>query len=448
MGGDDTAAAAHAIVLSASSICEEVEHLWDVLTYVSIPADFLTDTRDQWKVNHETEPMARAFLYKEIRNLSQNELAKRLAHRPALLKSFDLDEPPTQQTISEIWDAFDDETQQVITASATGIAHEAYEHDVIPEALVPSDPEDEAEEEEDEQEYTKRKASGTIKLARKHAFPEFESGRALNRTYEDDEILDMIARMCAHRGSAHSEGEYGWLTEDELTADGSTILRVLKQFATPEADDAQLTLDEILDDDRMPDIDKIRDELMESFDTATENIIKSIQGDLPFDDREKVAAIDITPERIWISPWENKEKGLVNTTFPRMASGYKEDGEYKRGYKYATITLVGDMVPIILGIEPVKENSKWEEDDAPSYSKAGLVERLLDRALQYVDLDKVMFDRGFYANAVYAAVEDRGLTYLSPVPKYEDNLEAIEEIVCVYPHQEAAQVPETAKIRC
>ncbi len=213
-----------------------------------------------------------------------------------------------------------------------------------------------------------------------------------------------------------------------MTADGSTILRVLKQFATPTDGDAQLTIDELLDDDRMPAIDRIRDELMSAFDSATENIINSIRGDTPFDDREKVAAIDITYERIWTSPWEDRERGIVNTTFPRMASGYKKDDEYKRGFKYATITLVGDMTPIILGIEPVKENSNWEKDDAPSYSKASLVSRLLDSAQQYVDLDAVMFDRGFYSKEVYAAVEDRGLTYLSPVPKYTDELESIEDI--------------------
>jgi len=111
-----------------------------------------------------------------------------------------------------------------------------------------------------------------------------------------------------------------------------------------------------------------------------------------------------------------------------MASGYKKDDEYKRGFKYATITLVGDMAPIILGVEPVKENSNWEGDNAPSYSKASLVSRLLDSAQQYVDLDAVMFDRGFYSKEVYAAVEDRGLTYLSPVPKYTDELESIEDI--------------------
>ncbi|WP_162531010.1 hypothetical protein [Halogeometricum borinquense] len=39
----------------------------------------------------------------------------------------------------------------------------------------------------------------------------------------------------------------------------------------------------------------------------------------------------------------------MKSNYPKMASGYKKDGEYKRGYKYATITFVGDYAPIVLG---------------------------------------------------------------------------------------------------
>ncbi|ELY76948.1 hypothetical protein C488_07462 [Natrinema pellirubrum DSM 15624] len=125
---------------------------------------------------------------------------------------------------------------------------------------------------------------------------------------------------------------------------------------------------------------------------------RSEAGD-PFDSRETVAAIDITHEQFHVWPWEDKEAGIAKPDYPKMVSGYKKDGEYKRGYKYATITLVGDHAPIVLGIEPVEEDSAWEPDDSPSYSKADLVSRLLDRAEQFVDLDMVMFDRGLFVVA-------------------------------------------------
>ncbi len=57
-----------------------------------------------------------------------------------------------------------------------------------------------------------------------------------------------------------------------------------------------------------------------------------------------------------------------------------------------------------------------------------LVDRLLEKAERFVDLDEVLFDRGFYSNDVYATVHDRGLIYTSPVPKYEDDYEVIENI--------------------
>lgn len=100
-----------------------------------------------------------------------------------------------------------------------------------------------------------------------------------------------------------------------------------------------------------------------------------------------------------------------------MVSGYEKDSEYK----HPKITLIGDHVPIVLGIEPVKEDSARESDESPSYPKPGLVSRLLHRAERIVDLNVVMFDRGFYVNRAYTDVHERGLTYLSPVLKYEDD---------------------------
>ncbi|SDF89302.1 transposase [Halorientalis regularis] len=429
----DVPAVAEALVTHAEAVCDYADHLWRVVGNLSVPTDLLTDTRDTAKVTYSTEQMVRCFLYAEIREFSHNELADQLHTRPALCKQFGFTTPPTQQTLSETWRALDDETQRVIDESAIAIAHVAHENDVISEALLPTSP-DEDKRDTDEQateqdrEWKRQKATKTIELARRYAFPVFDSGRADNRTYDDKAILEMVARICTMGESAHGEGEYGWLTDDDTTASGDTILRVLKQFATPGTEEAQLTIDDFAGDDRMPAITEIRDTLMDSFESATDHILGTIRGDDPFDDRHVTAAIDITYERFWPTPWENKDEGIAKSTFPPMVSGYKHDGEVKRGYKYATITLVGDVAPIILAVEPVKENSVWEDEGAASYAKGELVARLLDQAQQYVDIDQVMFDRGFHSHDVYIAVDERDLTYLAPVPKYEDDLDAIEDI--------------------
>lgn len=431
----DDPAVAESIVVHAETLCEREDHLWDVINKLSIPVDLLTDGRDQDKVDFETEEMVRAFLYKEIREFSQTRIAEELGKSSSLVKSFgfsikDLENAPSQQDFSYVWGEFTDDTQDIIEAASTAIGKVAVEHDVIPEGLIPSSPsEDDKQDNQTKKEYKKEHATKTIRLARKHVLPEFQTGRALHRIYSDEAIWDMFARICERTGSAHSEGEYGWLTDDELTCHGSTFLRAIKKAGTPDDMDAQFTLSDFEDEDAMPRISRIRDNVMESFDAATDNIISSIRGETPFDKgRETVAAIDITHEQFHVWPWEDKDKGVVKPDFPRMVSGYKKDGEYNRGFKYATITLVGDHPPIILGVEPVKENSKWEPDDSPSFSKADLVDRLLEKAERFVDLDEVLFDRGFYSNEVYARVHDRGLIYTSPVPKYEDDYEAIENI--------------------
>lgn len=419
---------AASIVTHASAVCKHEDHLWDVIEQLSIPTENVHDQRQSHKTTYETDSLLRAFLYQNIRGFSQAEFASRLSQRPVLLNCFGFESAPTQQTLSHSWNQLDQQGKAVIEAAATGIAKEAAEHGIISEALTVETPDDDDPQPDKERDYQRTKTTKTIQLARKHALSEFDTGRAPHRTYSDADIWDMFARLCERNGSAHAESEYGWLTADDLTCHGSTFLRAIKKAGTPQDSETQLTLADFENDDPLPRINRIRDSLMESFDAATHNIINSIRGDDPFDDRNTVAAIDITHEQFHASPWTDKAAGSVKADFPAMVSGYKKGGEYKRGYKYATITLVGNHVPIILGIEPVKENSKWEPADSSSFSKAQLVDRLLEKAQRFVDLNEVLFDRGFYSHDVYATVHDRGLIYTSPVPTYEDDYEVIADI--------------------
>jgi hypothetical protein len=377
--------------------------------------------------------MARVYLYQQIFDLTQSDVATRLETRPSLLKELGLTTVPTQQNLSYAWEQFSGQTKAILDAAATGIAQEAVNQGIVMEARVPIIPnEDDLTEDGNKatasREYVRKQGSKLVALARKHAFNEFDSHRDDNRIYEDEEILDLFSTACLTQGSAHSEGEAGWFLGENGICDDSTFLRVIKQFAMPAEQDLPKPLQEFRIKDIVAFTEEFRAVLRDAFDTATENILQTIRHDNPFDDRHVVAAIDFThvPYHVW--PWIDKDQKIPKANYPPMVSGYKKDGELKHGYTFATITIVGNNVPVILGLEPVKEHSEWEPADAPRDSKAEVVARLLDRAQQYVDLDEVLLDRGFYSDDVYAEIHDRDLLYTTPVPKYEDDYEAVKQI--------------------
>ena len=87
---DDAPALARAIVIHAEKACETADHLWRVISTVSIPTDGLTDNRQQHRVTFGTESMARVYIYQTIYDLAQSEVADRLEESPALLKGLRL----------------------------------------------------------------------------------------------------------------------------------------------------------------------------------------------------------------------------------------------------------------------------------------------------------------------------------------------------------------------
>lgn len=89
---------------------------------------------------------------------------------------------------------------------------EAHDQGLITDVLLPPQPgENDIEETEDQstatREYVHDHGSKVVELARRHGFSEFDSGRAGNRIYEDEQIEDLFANACLTQGSAHSEGE-------------------------------------------------------------------------------------------------------------------------------------------------------------------------------------------------------------------------------------------------
>jgi IS4 transposase len=74
-------------------------------------------------------------------------------------------------------------------------------------------------------------------------------------------------------------------------------------------------------------------------------------------------------------------------------------------FQYATINIIGENLPsFVLGIEVVKKG----------YRRKKIVERLLDKAEEYVDIDLLMMDREFGVQSVADVVDRRGIDFLAP----------------------------------
>jgi len=201
------------------------------------------------------------------------------------------------------------QTERILVASAKGIALEARDNDVILEQRLPILPEEGDIEKDDDGEpqatrdYVSEHGGALVELARRHGFGEFNSNRASNRTYEDEQIVNLFSNACLTQGTAHSEGEAGWFLDENEICDDSTFLRVIKQFAMPADQELPDPLQEYCIEDIVAFTEQFRQELLESFDAATENILKTIRHEDPFDDRHVVAAVDYTrlPFHVW--PW-------------------------------------------------------------------------------------------------------------------------------------------------
>lgn len=117
-----------------------------------------------------------------------------------------------------------------------------------------------------------------------------------------------------------------------------------------------------------------------------------------------------------------------------MVFGFKDTTKVdsERGYKFATITIVADDTPIVLGIEPVRDYSWWERrdrEDVETTSRGEIVERLLEQAERHVDIHKLFCDREFDSFAVRDAADRRDIQYVIGQRRQSaEDFENIEEI--------------------
>ncbi len=226
-------------------------------------------------------------------------------------------------------DSLSGETKRTILAVSERLVAAAYQNDA---ALDLRPPRQVDESESDLRgrhvgEFSNEQIRMHVRHARETIFSAFDSERAANATYPDSRFTELQALMAlggcgTPQGQSRMETFFG----EDYTPHGDTHLRTIKQY-TPET-------------------------IQAGFDRSIEYLLNAVNH-LQILQPPVTVAIDITT---W--PYHAEDE------LPREVSGTDDSGE--RAYKFATLSLVGKSLPIVLAVEPVivVPNHFFENTDA------------------------------------------------------------------------------------
>ncbi len=138
--------------------------------------------------------------------------------------------------------------------------------------------------------------------------------------------------------------------------------------------------------------------LIEGFDEATDRLLSLSESEASFR-RPVTAAIDITTV-----PYYGDVEGMSMISWTKDGKG--------RAFKFATVSIIGQNVPLVLGVEPIRESSAWDEN--PPNQIHRVVRRLVKRAKERVPIETILCDWEFDSQQVFQTLSNLGMNYLIP----------------------------------
>lgn len=346
---------------------------------------------------YDPEPIARAVLCRELSGFSWKGLYEYLStDARAIRLGFDsakfgkYNTAPTRQTLTHAWDeVLSDVAKRTILSVSEQLVDTAYENNDALDLRNPRRVNDNDSDlrERHVGEFSNNQIRKNVRLARDTVFGAFDSGRAANATYPEsrfDEFQGLMSLFeCGTpQGQSRMENFFG----ADYTPHGDTHLRTVEKY-TEEA-------------------------IQAGFTQSIENLLDTV-SDIKILQPPVTAAIDITT-------WDYHADGDP----PAEVNGTKDQG--RRAYKFATLSLVGKSMPIVLAFEPVVESSEWDENLSYRYHRT--VRKLGRRAQEFVNIDLVLADRGFESLEVYQSLENLGVDYFLPKIKWSNELEVAERM--------------------
>lgn len=437
-----------------TDLCHLHDHITRVIANFDIDEEWFSDYDDPDRAKFKLKPVVLMFLYYHARDLnSESELERRLKGAAYVYVRFGLSQPLDQQIINYNWkEWFTLEERRTIKKAAERIREICAEHDVIETGEPALDPDD-----IQDRDIAEEQIMRAVRLATELSFDEFIDPRGPNITYELQAYFERQGYLnMARAGTTTLRRRFARLSDRPKVPHGSSHNRTMKKVADP---DPQTDLWDYTNGNGVPMWRRIRDTILPVFHRSIEKQLDEIAGRDRQGIRQPVAAaIDITYWDFWGLPFKDEEDvewweepvviersdGTTREVYPKedypeMVSGLKESHE--RGYKFATITIIAQDTPIVLGIEPVRDYRQWErreKDAVETTSRLDLVERLVQQTEQHVDIHKVFCDREFDVHGIRDFLDRRNIQYVIGKQKRSTaDYENIEEIAedPVYDHR-------------
>jgi len=429
------------IAEQADDLCHIHDHITRVITNVEIKDGWFTGYDEPGRAKFDLEPMVKTFLYMYARGFSQSELARRLRGAAYVYLRLGLDRPINQQIISHNERSrFDKGDRPILKAAAECIQEVCADHGVVATNEPALDPDDVQHEDVSEDQIM-----NAVQRATDLGFDEFSADRASNSKFALEAYFERQGYLnMANAGATSKRRRFARVSERDVVPHGSSHNRTMGKIAAP---DPQLSLDQFGSGDSEPMWKRVRDELLPPFHAGVEAILDEIDAKDSDGFREPVhAAIDITPVEVHVSPFKSeddvepgeepvtytsngaKKEKYLKDEYPDPISGLKRSNE--RGFQFATISIIAEDTPIVLGVEPVRDKRRWEDaDEIETTSRGDIVERLLEQAAQHVDIHKAFLDRGFDSLQVRDVLDRRNIQYVVGLTKGsnvdEDNIEEV-----------------------
>lgn len=331
------------ILATARQRLETVPTLTALVHHINVDM-VLRDADDErfGALAYDATPTVRALFCRELAGLSWNGLyeylsvehrARRLGFNPTNFGPYNT--APTRQTLTTAWDVhLSEEAKRTLLSVSERLVVAADENEAALDLRPPQHIEETDSDLRDRHvgKFSEEQVRRHVQHARQTIFGAFDTGRAANTTYPDSRFDELQALMALGGcGTPQDQARIGRFFGEDYTPHGDTHLRTVKQY-TPEA-------------------------IQAGFEQSIENLLGAVNH-LQILQPPVTVAIDITT---W--PYHAADD------LPREVSGVDDTGAI--AYKFATLSLVGKSMPIVLAVEPVIESSAWDENCNLSVSDVG-----------------------------------------------------------------------------